>query len=29
MFPDLARHGLGAGRDRDGWLPGLTAADVA
>jgi hypothetical protein len=29
MFPDLARHGLGAGRDRHGWLPGLTAAYVA
>jgi hypothetical protein len=29
MFPDLARHGLGAGRDRHGWLPGLTAAHVA
>jgi hypothetical protein len=29
MFPDLARHGLGAGRDRQGWLPGLAAAHVA
>ena len=29
MFPDLARHGLGAGRDRQGWLPGLVAAHVA
>src|ERR1700691_879429 len=29
MFPDLARHGLGAGRDRPGWLPGLVAAHVA
>jgi hypothetical protein len=29
MFPDLARHGLGAGHDRHGWLPGLTAAHVA
>jgi hypothetical protein len=30
MFPDLARHGVGAGRDhRQGWLPGLAAAHVA
>ena len=29
MFPDLARHGLVAARDRQGWLPGLTAAHVA
>jgi hypothetical protein len=29
MFPDLARHGLGAGRDRQGRLPGLAAAHVA
>jgi hypothetical protein len=29
MFPDLARHGLGAAHDRQGWLPGLTAAHVA
>jgi hypothetical protein len=29
MFPDLARHGAGAGRDRQGWLPGLAAAHVA
>jgi hypothetical protein len=25
MFPDLARHGLGTARDRQGWLPGLAA----
>jgi Protein of unknown function (DUF2786) len=29
MFPDLARHGLGAARDRQIWLPGLAAAHVA
>jgi hypothetical protein len=29
MFPDLARHGVGASRDRQGWLPGLAAAHVA
>jgi hypothetical protein len=29
MFPELARHGLGAVRDRQGWLPGLAAAHVA
>jgi Protein of unknown function (DUF2786) len=29
MFPELARHGLGAGRDREGWFPGLAAAHVA
>jgi hypothetical protein len=29
MFPDLARHGQGAARDRQGWLPGLAAAHVA
>ena len=29
MFPDLARHGQGAGRDRQGWLPGLATAHVA
>ena len=29
MFPDLARHGVGAARDRQGWLPGLAAAHVA
>jgi hypothetical protein len=29
MFPELARHGVGAERDRQGWLPGLAAAYVA
>lgn len=29
LFPDLTRHGLGAGQDRRDWLPGVAAAHVA
>jgi len=29
MFPDLARHGLGAARGGQAWLPGLASAHVA
>jgi hypothetical protein len=29
MFPDLTRHGPGAARGGQGWLPGLAAAHVA
>ncbi len=29
MFPDLTRHGLGQADDREGWISGRVAADVA